>query len=250
MATVTKAAKRQLTLPKLPKRESTAVPRSQLERLWLVSGGLVAFVMLLVGYFFFISPQRSDTASVNQQEATVRQQNAVLQARLDALNEQNKDLPRYQAEETALEQALPSASGISDFLRTLQSLGNATLTDVTTLTVGQPVAVTPVAAAQPTASPGASAPSPPAGTTPIATTSGAYGLPITATVTGSANALAKFLDQLQAVQPRAVLINNIGLTGSTTAATSGSFTMTLTMQAFVAPSIAPAGGAPSSSAAG
>jgi Tfp pilus assembly protein PilO len=249
MATATKQQKRSLALPKLPKRESTGVPRSQLERLWLVSGGLIAFVMLLIGYFFFISPQRSDTASVNDAVATARQQNAVLQARLDALNEQNKDLAKYQAEQAALEQALPSTSDISDFLRTLQSLGNATLTDVTALTVGQPVAITPVAAAQPSSSPGAVATSAPAVNAPVATSS-VYGLPITATVTGSANALTKFLDQLQAVQPRAVLISDIELAQSADSATPGAFSLSLTMKAFVAPAAAPASGGASSSAAG
>ena len=246
MATATKQAKRSLTLPKLPKRESTGVPRSQKERLWLVSGGLVAFVMLLIGYFFFISPQRSDTASVNQQVATAQQQNAVLQARLDALNEQNKDLSKYRAEQAALEQALPATSGISDFVRTLQSLGNATLTDVTALTVGQPIAITPVAATQPSADPTAtSAPA----TTAVTAPSG-FALPITASVTGSASALIKFLDQLQAVQPRAVLISSIALAESASTASPGAFTLALTMDAFVAPASVPAAGVVSSSAAG
>lgn len=251
-----------LSLPKLPKRESSAVPRSQIERLWFVSGGIVAFVMLLVGYFFFISPQRSNTSDVNSRAATVQQQNVALQARLDALREQNKNLPKYQAELAALKQALPSDSAISDFLRTLQSLGNATLTDVESLTVGEPVAVvapvaaapsatsttTPVAPATPTD--GAAAPEP--------TVANAYSLPITASVSGSANALSKFLDQLQSVQPRAVLISSVGLSGGSASGasngatgSSGGYTLTLTMQAFVAPNISTSGlPAASSTAAG
>jgi Tfp pilus assembly protein PilO len=245
-----------LSLPKLPKRDSTAVPRSQVERLWLVAGGLVAFVMLLIGYFFFISPQRSSTSEVNQQTATAQQQNAVLQARLDALREQNKNLNKYKAQLAAAQQALPSTSGTSDFLRTLQSLGAATLTDVTQLTVGQPVDVTPVAAAQPTAS-GAAATTAAAPTqsaapaAPVATTPGLYALPITASVSGSAPALSKFLDQLQAVQPRAVLISSITMTAGTTDQnqSADSYTLQLTMQAFVAPSTPAEGAALSSSAA-
>ena len=238
---------------KLPKRESTAVPRSQVERLWLVAGGLVAFVMLLVGYFFFISPQRSSTSDVNQQTATAQQQNAVLQARLDALREQNKNLNKYKAQLAAAQQALPSTSGTSDFLRTLQSLGAATLTDVTELTVGQPVDVTPVSAAQPTVSAAASTPAaaPTAAAAPVATTPGVYALPITASVTGTATALSKFLDQLQAVQPRAVLISSITMTSGSTGENqpANSYTLQLTMQAFVAPSSPAEGAALSSSAA-
>ncbi|MDT4918685.1 MAG: hypothetical protein QOH89_3385 [Pseudonocardiales bacterium] len=239
---------RLVKMPTLPKRENT-VPRSQIERLWLVAGGLIAFVMLLIGYFFFVSPQRSNTADVVGRAATVQQQNIVLQARLDALREQNQNLGKYQAELQALQQALPSTSGISDFLRTLQSLGNATLTDVTALTVGQPIAVTPVVAAQPTASAGATPETAPA----VIVAPSAYALPINATVSGSAAALSKFLDQLQAVQPRAVLISQLGLSGGAAAesgatASSGAFTLSLTMQAFVVPTTPDEGAALSASA--
>jgi Tfp pilus assembly protein PilO len=246
-----------LSLPKLPKRESNSVPRSQVERLWLVAGGLVAFVMLLVGYFFFISPQRSNTSDVHQQTATVRQQNAALQARIDALREQNKNLDKFKAELASMQAALPSTSETSDFLRTLQSLGAATLTNVTQLNVGQPVDVTPVSASQASgtataaATTAAAAPTEQASSAaPVAATPGVYALPITATVTGSATALAKFLDQLQAVQPRAVLISSIGLSAGDNHVLSGdTFTLQLTMQAFVAPTSPAEGAALSSSAA-
>jgi len=252
--TATKEAR--FALPKLPKRESNAVPRSQIERLWLVAGGLIAFVMLLVGYFFFISPQRSNTADINGQIGTVEQQNAVLKARLDALREQNENLGKYQRQLEAMHEALPSTSGTSDFLRTLQSLGAATQTSVTDLTVGQPVDVTPVEAApQPTASASAapSAGSTPAAGVPAATTAGVYALPITAMVVGSPTALAKFLDQLQAVQPRAVLISSISeslAVVSSQSAGGTTYMLQMTMQAFVAPSSAAESADLASAAAG
>jgi Tfp pilus assembly protein PilO len=254
--------KSRLSLPKLPKRESNAVPRSQIERLWLVAGGLVAFVMLLIGYFFFISPQRSNTSDINNQTATAQQQNAMLQARLDALREQNKNLAKYQAELASAQLALPSTSGISDFLRTLQSLGTQTNSLVTGLNVGEPVDVTPVTVGQPTSSATASAsPTASPGTdsstaaaAPGATTPGVYELPITATVTGSVSGLTEFLDQLQAVQPRAVLVTQIGMNVANAGVgdggnAAGSYGLNLTMQAFVAPTNAEESAALASSAA-
>jgi Tfp pilus assembly protein PilO len=239
-----------LSLPKLPKRESSA-PRSQKERLWLIAGGLVAFVMCLIGYFFFISPQRSSTSDVNGQVADAQQQNAVLQGRINGLNEQNKNLARYQAQLAEERLALPAASGIPDFLRTLQSLGSSTLTDVTALTVGQPAAVAS-APAQPTAtSTTGAASTPTAAPTPTAnaiTAPAVYTMAISATVAGSPTALDKFLDQLQNVQPRAVLITNVTeAAGSTSGAghTGGQTTLTLTMQAFVAPALPAAAATPS-----
>ena len=221
------------------RQPSNAIPRSQTERLWFVAGGIVAFLMLLIGYFFFISPQRSNTSDVNSRAATAQQQNIALQARLDALREQSQNLPKYRAELAALQQALPSQTAISDFLRTLQSLGNATLTNVNTLTVGDPAPViAPVAAAPVATSTPTETTAPTDGAAPpVATVPDAYSLPITASVTGSANALSKFLDQLQAVQPRAVLIGNIALSETTTNTTAG-YTLSLTMTAFVAPIVA------------
>jgi hypothetical protein len=239
-----------ITMPKLaalPKRESTPMPRSQTERAWLIGGGIAAFVLLLIGYFFFVSPERSNTSSVDAQVATTQQQNAQLKARLDTLREQNQNLDKFRAELAKARLALPATSGVSDFLRSLQALGGATHTDVTSLTVGQPVAVTPIAnstpgaPAAPSASPSAS-PSPGAGSAvgaPIPAAAPVYNLAITASVSGSAGALDNFLEQLQAVQPRAVLITQIAeTTGAVTSggtASAGGTSLQLTMQAFVAP---------------
>jgi hypothetical protein len=74
---------------------------------------------------------------------------------------------------------------------------------------------------------------------------------MTASVTGSSKALDNFLEQLQAVQPRAVLITQIGESTGTAGAGAGSgsgaTTLQLTMQAFVSPASAPvpAGASPS-----
>jgi hypothetical protein len=242
-----------LPLPRLPRRERTSVPRSQAERLWMIGGGVVAFVLFLIGYFFFISPQRSQTSDVNSQVATTRTQNQALQHRIDLLREQNTNLAKYQAELVKARLALPRTSDLSDFLRSLQALGSATLTDVTALTVGVPKDVSAVAAGTastaptaaattspaPAASPGAAAP---AAQVPGATTPAVFALPITAVVYGSPGGLEKFLDQLQNVQPRAVLITQIaeGVPSSATAQQSkllsGQTSLQITLAAFVAPS--------------
>jgi len=215
--------------------------RSSQERLWLLGGGVCAFVMVLIGYFFLISPQRDSTSSVNAQVAAARDQTSLLQNRINALAKQNQDLSRYTADLAQAQLALPSTSGLPDFLRTLQSIGNASLADVTSLTVGPPTDVTsvsggtpPVAASQ-TATAGPATHAVPAGPR-------VYALSITAQVSGSTTQLGEFLDQLQSVQPRAVLIGQITIGSGSPGATSGSSvsanrvtTMQLTMQAFVAP---------------
>jgi type IV pilus assembly protein PilO len=226
--------------------------RSKTERMWLVGGGLSALILLLIGYLFFISPQRSATDDVHAQADAAQLQNSKLESRISTLRAQNANLPKYQAELATARLALPSTSGLPDFLRTLQSIGNATLTDVTSITVGPPVDVSTVAGAAPaapgaapaTSTPSASVTTAPSGTaTPgSVVTAGphVYGLSITAQVTGSPTTLNRFLTQLQSVQPRAVLLTEIteasGQLGAPGAATGAdSTTLQLTMQAFVAP---------------
>jgi Tfp pilus assembly protein PilO len=235
-----------ISRPKLSTRERGGVPRSQTERLWMISGGLTAFILLLIGYFFFISPQRSNTSGVKANVVAAKEENRVLSARIAALREQNRNLSSYAAELARTELALPSTSGIPDFLRALQSLGNATQTQLTALSVAPPSIVQAQLATNstPTSSPSASpSPSPSAtGTTPGGVTNPGvaqlYALPISATVTGSSSALVKFLDQLQAVQPRAVLITQIteGTAQGSSGPVKNQMSMQLTMDAFVAPS--------------
>ncbi|MDT4913828.1 MAG: hypothetical protein QOC66_2956 [Pseudonocardiales bacterium] len=218
--------------------------KSPQERLWLTGGALAAVVMLLIGYFMLISPERADTQTVEDQVAVAEQQTASLQQRIDALIVQNKNLARYRTNVAQLRRALPATSGLPDFLRTLQSLGNATLANVTSLTVGPPADVSALSGgtpASPSAAPstGSTTSKPAANPAAAAAAAGPhiYALSITAQVTGSSTQLAEFLDQLQSVQPRAVLISQITL-GEGAAAASGGATsnsMGLTMKAFVAP---------------
>ena len=225
------------------------MPRSQAERLWMIGGGLVGLVMVLIGYLFFISPQRSDTSNVDGQVQSAQSSNDVLQAKLDKLREQNKNLAQFQAQAGQARLALPDTNGLSAFLRTLQQIGGATRTDVSSLVAGNPVDVSSVltGVAASTAAPSANPTAAPAAATPAATPAGGarvWALPITTTVSGSVDALNQFLTQLQSVQPRAVLISQLTETaGSSTQVTTASQrpgvpTLSLTMYAFVSPGTA------------
>jgi Tfp pilus assembly protein PilO len=211
------------------------MPKSQVERLWLFAGGVAALLLLLAGWFLFIGPQRSNTASVNRQVQQAQSQNDVLRAKINQLKSQNANFAQYQNEVKQARLALPDSSGLSDFLRTLQAIGNATQTNVTTLAVGAPTNLNgPTGTAPAATSTGTAAPKTNTGLNgglgPI------YQLPITLSVTGSTNQLDEFLSQLQSVQPRAVLITQLNEGGATSKAAASAQTLGLTMQAFVAPS--------------
>lgn len=212
------------------------MPRNSLERLWLVGGVLLALVLTVFAFLLFIGPQRSATAQEREQVAAVQQQNDILQARIISLTAQNKKLATYQDDLKRAQLALPSTSGIPDFLRTLQSIGASTSTGLSALTVGVPSPLAPTTPAAPPATSGSRA----TGTANAAQANAVvYSLPITAQVTGSTAALNEFLTQLQSVQPRAVLISSIAessvnTTGTTSTGNNAS-TLQLTMQAFVSP---------------
>jgi len=78
-------------------------------------------------------------------------------------------------------------------------------------------------------------------------TAGVYAMTISAQITGSPTNLNRFLDQLQNVQPRAVLIASVNEasgaanpgTGTGGSVPAGATTLQLTMEAFVAPNAAP-----------
>jgi Tfp pilus assembly protein PilO len=221
-----------LSKPAMPQ-----MPKSQTERLWLMVGGIAAVVILLAGWFLFISPQRSDTSSVNTQVHAAQDKNAVLRARIAQLKAQNANLAQYLAEVKQAKLALPDSSGLSDFLRTLQSIGSSTQTTMTALTVGSPTNLN--GSVTTTAKPGSAATNPASNTGANGGLGPIYQMPITLSVSGSPSQLDEFLSQLQSVQPRAVLITQLNEAGaSEVAGAGGRQTLGLTMQAFVAPSSA------------
>lgn len=214
------------------------MPRSGLEKLWLTVGGIAALVLLLVGWFFFIGPQRSKTSDVRGQISSAQLQYSTLQSKIAALRAQSADIGKYKAELAAARKALPSTDGVPAFLRTLQALGNATMTDVSTITVGAPAAeVSPATPTPDTADTASTSPSPTdsATTSTTAPSTGVYSMAITAQVSGSASALGKFLDQLQSVQPRAVLITQVTESAGGSAGGGKGTSLQLSMQAFVDP---------------
>jgi Tfp pilus assembly protein PilO len=180
------------------------------DQLWTIGGALGAIALLAIGWLLFISPQKAQTAKLLDREDAAQQRLIVLQHRLTKLRQQNRDLPRYQARLARDRQALPMVSGLSDFLRELQAMGDSTGVTVSGLVVGSPTKAT-------------------------GATAQVFALPLTLTAAGATTGLDQFLDQLQRVQPRAVLITN----ASTAPAVQGtsfadSVTLTLSLQVFVA----------------
>jgi Tfp pilus assembly protein PilO len=186
------------------------------DRWWAIGAAAVAVLLVLVAWLFLVQPQQAETADLIAEREATDQRVAALQSRLRTLRQQSADLPAYRADLERSRQALPTAPALSDFLRDLQVSGERAGVTVTGFNVGNPE---------------------------HATASGAsvYSLAVTITVAGPAVKQQAFLDQLQQVQPRAVLIVNANLMPSDQEGTLADDVMlTLNVVIFIESAAAPA----------
>jgi len=188
--------------------------RAHADRLWMIGGAIGVVVLVAIGWLGLINPAGDDAEGYREQTEVSEVQLIALHKRLNELKDQQAKLPTYEAELKRNQQALPADTGIPAFLRQLEDAGDAVGAEVSNVNVGVP--------AQETG----------AGLT-------AYALPVTVTVDGDIEDMGPFLDQLQQVQPRAVLVQSANLAAGEEAGSDGTANMTLTMKVFVAP----AGGA-------
>ncbi len=213
--------------------------RSQNRRLWLGGGAAVAILILVVGWFFVISPQLSATAAIRDQADSAQLQNSALQAKNSKLKKENDNVATLRAGLAAALAELPSDGGLPAFTRQLSAQATANSVTLTSVLVG---AVLPVAgavaapAAAPTTETGTAA-----GTTaaPAATSAGGLmQIPVSLVVTGLGKNDIAFLKALQVTGPRRALVSAIQLApsgGGTATGIDGPCTLSLTVTIFSAP---------------
>lgn len=178
------------------------------DRIWMIGGVMAAALLLAVGWFLAISPKNAEAEDLGVRQRDTESRMVMLRKRLNDLEDQNTKLEQYKAAFQRNRAALPVDSGVPDFLRQLQDSGELVDVTVSGVTVNAPVQV---------------------GTQSV------YELPITVTADGTAIDLGRFLDQLQQVQPRAVLVESANMANTGQDTTAEKLTMTLAMKAFVAP---------------
>ena len=214
--------------------------RSQNRRLWLGGGAAVAILILVVGWFFVISPQLSATASIRDEVDSAQSQNSVLQAKNSKLKKENDNVATLRAGLAAALAELPSDGGLPAFTRQLSAQATASSVSLTSVIVG---AVLPVAgavaapAAAPTTETGTAA----TGTTATAAATSAGGLmqiPVSLVVTGLGKNDIAFLKAIQVTGPRRALVTASQLSPSSGGAATGidgPCTLTLAVTIFSAP---------------
>jgi Tfp pilus assembly protein PilO len=175
------------------------------DRLWLLGGVFVIIVIVAVTYLLAIKPIYDDRALKQDQVDDAEVSLINLKHDLASLQAESKKLTTYTAELKQRQKALPATYDVPNFMRQLQDSGNATSVVVSGVSVGAPDTVTD-------------------STTVI-------NVPITLTATGSPANLSKFLNRLQNVQTRAVLVISINLGQGDK---NGNMAATMTLNAFCA----------------
>ena len=179
------------------------------DRIWMIGGVALAALLFAAGWFFAISPKNAEADGLRGQSELTETRLITLRHRLSELEEQKSQLAKFQAQLATNKAALPTDSGVPDFLRQLQDSGDSVNVTVSGVTVNAPEL-----------QPGAAT---------------VYALPITVTADGNADNLGRFLNQLQAEQPRAVLIESANMATVGDDTKPDQMTVTLILKAFVAP---------------
>ena len=178
------------------------------DRIWMLGGIVAAALLLALGWFLAIEPQNSEASQSRAEQESAQTRLISLRRRLTELEQQKARLPQFEATLRAYRAALPTGSGLPDFLRQLQESGDQVGVSVSGLTVTRPEA----------------------GDNPSV-----YALPITVTADGNGSNLDRFLHQLQQVQPRAVLIQSANVASAGKG--SKRMSLTLSLKAFVATAV-------------
>ncbi|WP_026374002.1 hypothetical protein [Agrococcus lahaulensis] len=91
------------------------------DRLWSLGAGVLAAGIAVGAWFGVISPDLRTTSTARDDLAMVEQQNAIHEARLEALEQSASLMDEYLATRDELAQGIPSELAYSDFLRQLDA---------------------------------------------------------------------------------------------------------------------------------
>jgi Tfp pilus assembly protein PilO len=188
-------------------------------RAWSLGAAGVAVLVLLAGWFLFVSPAKAKVSDLNAQTAAQQTTNSTLQTQIAQLKAQDKDLPAQQAKLAEIRQHLPSTPELPTYIRTLTlmahragvKLVSITPSAPTTVTVAAPVVATPSPTASATAS-SDSATSDPAvapATAPVVT-SPLRMIPVTLTISGGYYNVIAFLSKVENLK-RSMIVYSVGL---------------------------------------
>lgn len=190
-------------------------------RVWSAGAALVGVLLVVGSWFLLISPQRSEAASLREQDTQAQAFNDQLKLKTQQLKAQFASLPARQAQLAEIKQQMPENPALPSLVRDLSKYADQA--GITLVSVA-PNSPAPLAAS---AQNGAATLTP-------ATTAPIQQIQTTVVTSGSYAELTLYLQKLQAQMRRAVMVDSIALTkASTEGAAKDDLQMTLTTRVFV-----------------
>lgn len=177
------------------------------DKIWMGGGVLVAALLTLLTWLLLVSPKNADTATTRQTAAENIDKAAIQQETVKRLEQDNVNLPRYQAELADVRRAVPTSDEFPDLLRALRQTAEKNGTEVTSLSVAGAGLID--------------------GTAPSI-----YDMPLSMAVSGDTNAIQRFLNDLQQNFDRAVLIDSVNVSGEG-GTVEGAVTVSLALHVFI-----------------
>ncbi len=191
---------------------------------WMIGGALVAVLILVVGWFFVVSPVRSKTTDQKAQTADLDAANAQLQVKLNQLVTQNKSVTDKQAELSNIGAEVPSDPHLPQLIRSLSASAGDSGVDMVSLTPTAPSAPSSAGSSVTLGTTGTSSTTSAAGgsgavtPTPHAASASYQTIAVALTLNGDYSGIEEFLQHLQTMK-RIFVVNSIQLapTGAATA---------------------------------
>lgn len=90
-------------------------------RLWYVVAAVVAFVVLIAGWFLLVSPAKTNAAEITDQTAQVQSNNLMTQQKIVQLQSQSKEVPALEAQVAAVRNKIPTNPALATLVRSLSS---------------------------------------------------------------------------------------------------------------------------------
>jgi type IV pilus assembly protein PilO len=88
-------------------------------RKWTTGAAVLAVLILVATWFLLVSPKRGEATQLQADTAAQVNENASLETQLSVLREQNKKLPKYQADLAGLYDQVPQTNALPGFVHQL-----------------------------------------------------------------------------------------------------------------------------------
>ncbi len=189
-------------------------------RVWSAGAALVGVLLVIGSWFLLISPQRSEAASLRDQDTQAQAFNDQLRLKTQQLKAQFASLPARQAQLAEIKQQMPENPALPSLVRDLSKYADQAGVTLVSVAPNSPA---------PLASSGQSG-----AATLTPATAPIQQIQTTVVTSGSYAELTLYLQKLQAQMRRAVMVDSIALTKSSTeGAAKDDLQMTLTTRVFV-----------------